>query len=444
MDRRELHKLFKAAAGPAVLPVIHVLGEDQTLRNVRLAVQEGAQGVFLINHDFHHQQLLPIISKVREDCPYLWLGVNFLGISGSKAFPILGELASRSIQVDAYWADNAYVDEHVGLDEQEAAIAIRLARERSKWNGLYFGGTAFKMQRPVAGKDVGVASSLACHFMDVVTTSGEATGVAASVDKIKAMRAGCGETAMALASGVTPGNAVNYAPYVDCFLVATGISVPGDFYNFDPTKLRSLMQITRKQTPSLPVTTPSDPWYLQLIAPNTKGEKFAWLDPTSVYVDGKAFGDLIDDLTAHFNVEQIDLVAGIDAMGFPLGAAIAGKMGKGFLVLRQGGKLCVEVDQVPYTCYSGRDKVMEVRKNAFLPGTRVLIVDQWIETGGTMLAAIELVERQEGVVAGIAVICIETKPRTQELCKKYKVVHVIPPSLQTLFDEHSFIGTGTK
>ena len=153
---------------------------------------------------------------------------------------------------------------------------------------------------------------------------------------------------------------------------------------------------------------------------------------------------MVDDLIAQFDVHQIDLVAGIDAMGFPLGSAIATKLGKGFLALRQAGKLCVEVDQIPYTCYSKKEKMMEVRKNAFAPGTRVLIVDQWIETGGTMAAAIQLVERQGGVVAGAAVICVETNPKTTELRQKYKVAHVVPSSLQQLFDDHSFIGQQTK
>ena len=58
-----------------------------------------------------------------------------------------------------------------------------------------------------------------------------------------------------------------------------------------------------------------------------------------------------------------------------------------------------------------------------------------------MMAVIKLVE---GVVTGVATICVENKPKTQELCKKYKVAHVILPSLQPLFDKHSFIGTSKK
>ena len=73
--------------------------------------------------------------------------------------------------------------------------------------------------------------------------------------------------------------------------------------------------------------------------------------------------------------------------------------------------------------------------------SQVLIVDQWIETGGTMQAAIDLVERQQGVVAGCAVIAVETKPKTRQLCEKYKVVHVVPHNLQEKMDSHTFLGS---
>ena len=72
---------------------------------------------------------------------------------------------------------------------------------------------------------------------------------------------------------------------------------------------------------------------------------------------------------------------------------------------------------------------------------QVLVVDQWSETGGTMQAAIDLVERQKGVVVGCAVIAVETKPKTRQLCEKYKVVHVVPPNLQEKMDSHKFLGS---
>ena len=56
-----------------------------------------------------------------------------------------------------------------------------------------------------------------------------------------------------------------------------------------------------------------DRWYLNLMAPNTKGPKFAWLDPTSIYINGEAFHDLLDDLVADLKGLQIDVVGGLDA-----------------------------------------------------------------------------------------------------------------------------------
>lgn len=241
MHRIDFHKLFKAP-GPVVLPVIHVLDFAQAERNVRMAVGEGAAGVFLINHDFEKERLVPIIRQVRETFPALWFGVNFLGVPGDDAFPILGELQRDGTPVDAYWADNAHIDE-TGDDPSEAG-RIRRFREISGWTGLYFGGTAFKKQRPVAPEHWCEAAREAALFMDVVTTSGIATGKQADLTKIRDFRAGIGDQALALASGVTPNNAESYAD-VDAFLVATGINADDDFYNIDAGRLARLMTITR-------------------------------------------------------------------------------------------------------------------------------------------------------------------------------------------------------
>ena len=170
-----------------------------------------------------------------------------------------------------------------------------------------------------------------------------------------------------------------------------------------------------------------DRWYFPLMAPNTKGEKFAWLDPTSIYINSRAFHDLLDDLCAELVADDIDVVGGLDAMGFVLAAAIAARLGRGFLPIRKSGKLCVETDKVSFTNYSGRTQEMEMRLPAFPSGTRVLLVDQWVETGGTMDGAIRLVERQEGVIAGLVALVFEENQRTLEYRNKYKCVSAILP-----------------
>ena len=168
-------------------------------------------------------------------------------------------------------------------------------------------------------------------------------------------------------------------------------------------------------------------WYLDIMSPNTKGEKFAWLDPTSIYINGDAFTQLLDDLTADLEGVDCDVVAGLDAMGFVLGAALATRIGVGFLPIRKAGKLCVDTDSVSFTNYSGRTQDMEMRTPAFAAGTRVLLVDQWIETGGTMDGAIRLVERQGGIVAGLATIAMEDNDRTAGYRAAYPVVTAVQP-----------------
>ncbi|NXD03638.1 APT1 phosphoribosyltransferase, partial [Certhia familiaris] len=184
-------------------------------------------------------------------------------------------------------------------------------------------------------------------------------------------------------------------------------------------------------------------WYLALMAPNVKGPNYAWLDPSRLYCHPQGLQDCVADLLQPFQGDAIDMVAGIDAMGFILGAAAAATLQKGFLAIRKAGHLCVQTVAQPYSDYSGREKVMEVRTDAISPGLRILLVDQWVETGGTMRAAIELVERLGGVVAaplcaptGVAAICMENSEGGKWIQERYKCSHCVPPRLQPRFDQH--------
>ncbi|XP_072909552.1 adenine phosphoribosyltransferase [Hemitrygon akajei] len=171
-------------------------------------------------------------------------------------------------------------------------------------------------------------------------------------------------------------------------------------------------------------------WYLALMAPNIKGPSYAWLDPSRLYCNQQAFKDCVEDLIQPFQNDTIDLVAGIDAMGFILGAAIANRLGKGFLTIRKEGHLCVETKRMAYSDYTGRQKVMEMRSDVVRAGLRILLVDQWIETGGTMEAAITLIEQEGGTIAGIAAICIEDTEGGRKIKEKYKCSTCVPELLQ--------------
>ncbi len=168
-------------------------------------------------------------------------------------------------------------------------------------------------------------------------------------------------------------------------------------------------------------------WYLSIMSPNTKGDKFAWLDPTSIYINARAFQDLLDDLIDDLSAVEFDVVAGLDAMGFVLGAGLATRRNVGFLPIRKAGKLCVDTDSVEFGNYSGRVQNMEMRTPAFAPGTRLLLADQWVETGGTMDGAIRLVEQQQGIVAGITAIAIEENERTLGYRNQYPCASAVVP-----------------
>ena len=240
MTRHEFHKLFKSP-GPVVLPVIHVLNLTQTADNIAKVIEGCAQGCFLINHDFEKEKFIPILRSIRKMHPSLWMAANFLSVTGKDAFPILGKLASEGCLIDAYWADDACIDEN---GENFQAKAIAQARIESHWDGLYFGGTAFKKQREVDPARYGDAARNACGFMDVITTSGVATGEEADLGKVQTFRKAIGDRPLAIASGITPENAMSYNQ-VDCFLVATGINKTGNFYDIDLEKLKTLTALCR-------------------------------------------------------------------------------------------------------------------------------------------------------------------------------------------------------
>jgi adenine phosphoribosyltransferase len=96
-------------------------------------------------------------------------------------------------------------------------------------------------------------------------------------------------------------------------------------------------------------------------------------------------------------------VAGIEARGFVLGAAVASKIGAGFIALRKPGKLPREVLRAEYLLEYGSD-ALEVHADAMEPGTRVLVIDDVLATGGTLLAAIELMKQAGADVVGAAVL----------------------------------------
>jgi adenine phosphoribosyltransferase len=161
--------------------------------------------------------------------------------------------------------------------------------------------------------------------------------------------------------------------------------------------------------------------YLALIDTQTQGPRY---DVTPLFGNAAAFSALVDDLLALVDTTGFEVVAGIDALGFILGAALALRAGKGFLPVRKGGKLPVAADVAEFVDYTGNHKSLELRRDALVAGTRVLLVDEWIETGAQASAAVRLIEARGSIIVGIAAIHIDTNERTKQLVDHYPCYQV--------------------
>jgi adenine phosphoribosyltransferase len=164
------------------------------------------------------------------------------------------------------------------------------------------------------------------------------------------------------------------------------------------------------------------PNYLQLIAEGHPGTR---CDVTPIFADAAAFAAATADLVNMAAPFEHDLVAGIDALGFILGGAVASREGKGFVAIRKGGKLPVEVHTATFVDYSGEQKSLELRADAFPAGSRILLIDEWIETGAQARAAIELISQQSGVVVAIGCINCDSIEKTAELRAQCPVLQLI-------------------
>lgn len=220
-----------------VYPVIHVRHVEQVLEQVEVARHHDIAGVFLIDHDADDARLIRSIIAVRRNHADLFLGANVIRRSASQALEILAPHFPDGIPLDALWSDNA----GVALDGDDRAFCtLGSARERTGWDGLHFGGIAFKYQSPVSDADLPRLGELARRHVDVPTTSGSGTGKAADTHKLVALRVGLGDHPLALASGVTPDNIHSFLGFVDHILVSTGIADSND--RIAPEKLASLLQ----------------------------------------------------------------------------------------------------------------------------------------------------------------------------------------------------------
>jgi len=124
-------------------------------------------------------------------------------------------------------------------------------------------------------------------------------------------------------------------------------------------------------------------------------------DITTLLKDADAFREVIDRMADAVKDDRIELVVGMESRGFIFAAPLADRLGAGFVPVRKLGKLPAETLEVEYDLEYGT-ATLEIHRDAIQPGQRVLIVDDLLATGGTVLGTIELVSRLGGEIAGLS------------------------------------------
>lgn len=147
-------------------------------------------------------------------------------------------------------------------------------------------------------------------------------------------------------------------------------------------------------------------------------------DITSLLKDEKAFSFLIDEICNLFDGQKFDVVACVEGRGFILGGAVALKLGCGVVPLRYPGKLKNAVHTLKFVDYSGKGKELQIHRDAVSTGQKVLIIDDWLETGSTIKTAIKLIEMCGGEVSGIGMFMDDSSNETKDSLSKYNYKYV--------------------
>jgi adenine phosphoribosyltransferase len=134
--------------------------------------------------------------------------------------------------------------------------------------------------------------------------------------------------------------------------------------------------------------------------PDFPTEGIVFKDLMPLIADAEYFRETIRQLADWVRPRDPELVLGAEARGFIFGAALAYELGAGFIAARKPGKLPRETVEATYDLEYGTDS-LQVHRDAITPGTRVIVLDDVLATGGTAKAKVELVESLDGVVAGV-------------------------------------------
>ncbi len=147
-------------------------------------------------------------------------------------------------------------------------------------------------------------------------------------------------------------------------------------------------------------------------------------DITPLLAEPKAFTAAVDALCAGFTEQNVDYVAAVEARGFIFGAAVAERLGAGFIPIRKKGKLPFKTESITYDLEYGTD-TLQVHSDAVGNEAKVLMVDDLLATGGTMAAACRLIEKIGGNIVGITFLIELAELAGRTKLEGYKIKTVI-------------------
>jgi adenine phosphoribosyltransferase len=159
--------------------------------------------------------------------------------------------------------------------------------------------------------------------------------------------------------------------------------------------------------------------------PDFPQQGIVFKDITPLLGDEVAFSTAIDMIVVHFGRGNVDKVVGIEARGFILSSPVAYHFGAGFVPVRKAGKLPWESEAEEYELEYGTE-TLEIHRDAFSLGERVLIVDDVLATGGTARATARLVERLGAKVVGIAFLVELRFLNGRDKLEGFEVLSLLP------------------
>lgn len=158
--------------------------------------------------------------------------------------------------------------------------------------------------------------------------------------------------------------------------------------------------------------------------PNFPKEGIIFHDITPLLQNAKAFGQAIDAMADMINGKSVNYLLGIEARGFIFASALAYKLNLGLVIVRKPGKLPYKTYNASYDLEYGKD-MLEVHRDAISDGSKVVLVDDLLATGGTAAAVGNMVRRLGGEIVGYSFLVELTELNGREKLKPYPVWSVL-------------------